>query len=93
MWDSGDELEAKHAEQDPAGELGFFNPDQAEADKAVGDGFDKRSDDKGVEPETLDIGTCGGALTCHVEMLRSSEGGQSARMSPPSFEPGRMLDH
>ena len=61
VWDSGDEIEVKHAEQDPEGELGFFNPDMVDStDDTVQDAFDQRSDDKGVETESLDIGECGG---------------------------------
>eukprot|EP00192_Tetraselmis_astigmatica_P008053 CAMPEP_0117669582 /NCGR_PEP_ID=MMETSP0804-20121206/12217_1 /TAXON_ID=1074897 /ORGANISM="Tetraselmis astigmatica, Strain CCMP880" /LENGTH=671 /DNA_ID=CAMNT_0005477665 /DNA_START=40 /DNA_END=2052 /DNA_ORIENTATION=+ len=72
-WDSGDEIEAAHAEQDPEGSLGFFNPDQLDdPEDTVPDGFDRRSDNKGVETESLDIGECGGSKLLFVGNERSS---------------------
>lgn len=61
VWDSGDEIEKKHAEMDPDGVLGMFNPDQEGAADAIALGFDERSDDKGVETETVELAMCGGA--------------------------------
>lgn len=60
-WDSGDEIEAKHMEMDPNGTKAIFNPVQVDAgDQLVTDGADGRSDDKGVETETVELGKCGG---------------------------------
>jgi len=72
-WDSGDEVEAKHAELDPNGEKGLFNPEQVDpASDLPADGFDGRSDDKGVETETVELGMCGGAQLLFVGNERAS---------------------
>jgi len=72
VWDSGDEIEKKHAEMDPDGVLGMFNPDQEGAADAIALGFDERSDDKGVETETVELAMCGGAHLLFVGNERSS---------------------
>eukprot|EP00193_Tetraselmis_chui_P001662 CAMPEP_0177764400 /NCGR_PEP_ID=MMETSP0491_2-20121128/7383_1 /TAXON_ID=63592 /ORGANISM="Tetraselmis chuii, Strain PLY429" /LENGTH=529 /DNA_ID=CAMNT_0019280569 /DNA_START=1180 /DNA_END=2769 /DNA_ORIENTATION=- len=70
VWDSGDEIERKHAEMDPDGARGLFNPEQEGGFIAAG--FDQRSDDKGVETETVALGMCGGAHLLFVGNERSS---------------------
>eukprot|EP00951_Prasinocladus_malaysianus_P042128 scaffold505679_cov36-Prasinocladus_malaysianus.AAC.1 len=57
VWDSADQIEAAHAEADPDGSRGIFNADQvAETFETVPEAFDGRSDDKGVETETVALG-------------------------------------
>ena len=60
-WDSGDEIEKLHAEYDPDGAKGVFNPEHADSpDDLANCCFDGRSDDKGAETESVETGMCGG---------------------------------
>lgn len=60
VWDSGDAVGVQHAKQDPQGTLGIFNPNQGDVEETVPEGLDGRSDNKGIEPESLEIAECGG---------------------------------
>ncbi|PRY57548.1 hypothetical protein BCF74_11562 [Knoellia remsis] len=62
LWDSGDALEQLTATVDPE----LFNADHTE------NGFDKRSDNKGPEPEGLDLGKLGGRTYAFVGLERNS---------------------
>ena len=60
-WDSGDEIEKLHADHDPDGSKGVFNPEHADSpDDLANCCFDGRSDDKGAETESIETGMCGG---------------------------------
>lgn len=63
VWDSGDAFEKLTAAADPD----LFNADNAENDSA-----DSRSDNKGPEPEGLDLGTIGGRTYAFVGLERTS---------------------
>lgn len=63
VWDSGDAFEKLTAELDPA----EFNADNAENDSV-----DSRSDNKGPEPEGLDLGAIGGRTYAFVGLERTS---------------------
>lgn len=63
VWDSGDALEKLTAANNPV----LFNADHAEADS-----FDTRSDNKGPEPEGLDLGKIGGRTYAFVGLERNS---------------------
>lgn len=62
MWDSGAALEKITAELDPAN----FNANHEE------NGADNRSDDKGPEPEGVDVGKIGGRTYAFVGLERNS---------------------
>jgi hypothetical protein len=63
VWDSGDALERLVAEQDP----GVFNANNDETDSA-----DSRSDNKGPEPEGVDLGRLQGRTYAFVGLERVS---------------------
>ena len=63
VWDSGDAFERLTAAADPA----LFNADNSENDSA-----DSRSDNKGPEPEGLDLGKIGGRTYAFVGLERTS---------------------
>ncbi|KGN38272.1 choice-of-anchor I family protein [Knoellia subterranea] len=63
VWDSGDAFEQLTAAADPE----LFNADNAENDSA-----DTRSDNKGPEPEGLDLGKLGGRAYAFVGLERTS---------------------
>lgn len=63
VWDSGDMFEKLTAAADPE----LFNADNAENDSA-----DSRSDNKGPEPEGLDLGKLGGRTYAFVGLERTS---------------------
>lgn len=63
LWDSGDAFEKLTAALDPE----LFNADNAENDSA-----DSRSDNKGPEPEGLDLGRLGGRTYAFVGLERTS---------------------
>lgn len=62
LWDSGKAFEELTARVDPAD----FNADNEEQ------GADKRSDDKGPEPEGVEVGTVGGRTYAFVGLERNS---------------------
>lgn len=63
VWDSGDQLEQLLARVRPE----LFNADHTESDSA-----DSRSDNKGPEPEGVDLGRLGGRTLAFVGLERSS---------------------
>ena len=63
VWDSGDALERLVADREPA----LFNANNDETDTA-----DSRSDNKGPEPEGLDLGRLGGRTYAFVGLERVS---------------------
>jgi hypothetical protein len=64
VWDSGSQLEDIVAEQFPA----FFNTDNDQVNPA--DAFDKRSDNKGPEPEGVVVGVIDGATYAFIGLER-----------------------
>ena len=62
MWDSGDAFEQLTAKVDPTN----FNANHEE------NGADDRSDDKGPEPEGVDLGKIGGSTYAFVGLERNS---------------------
>ena len=63
VWDSGDALERLVADREPA----LFNANNDETDTA-----ESRSDNKGPEPEGLDLGRLGGRTYAFVGLERVS---------------------
>ncbi|WP_427384773.1 choice-of-anchor I family protein [Janibacter sp. G56] len=63
VWDSGDDFEQLIAQQAPE----FFNADHAENDSV-----DSRSDNKGPEPEGVEIGRVNGRTLAFVGLERNS---------------------
>jgi hypothetical protein len=68
MWDSGDDVEMLHEKHLPK----IFNSDGAAPGDSQEDEFDKRSDDKGAEVETLAVCEIDGRMLLFVGCERTS---------------------